>query len=178
MSVAKYEIGDIVNYDGAIQYRVIGRIDKGMSIKQNSNYDSLLNKEYMVENYAYFLENLNLGLFTPKYKVIETTDYDFDKIELVARLDKSKTDFGDLKFYHENSFNQVYVNIKSIFINPEKKIVTVVFNDGEYELVKCHKDDELDPVIGTALGIARHIFGSNNQFKKFVKQKAKVMDKK
>lgn len=42
------------------------------------------------------------------------------------------------------------------------------FKDGSKEMVKCLDFDEFDAEKGVAMCIAKHIFGSRNQFKKFV----------
>ena len=65
------------------------------------------------------------------------------------------------------------MKIRSILANNQKKITTVVFNDGDVQMAKCHKDDEYDQFIGVALCIAQHLFGSKTQFHKFVKANVK-----
>ena len=67
--------------------------------------------------------------------------------------------------------------IKSVTANEEKRIVTVVFKDGDVRMSKCSKEDDFDLEVGIALCVAAHMFGSKNLFKKFVdsqKKKSKV----
>ena len=65
--------------------------------------------------------------------------------------------------------------IKSITVNKEKQIVTVVFADGGVEMIKCCKEDKknFDVNIGVALAIAKHLYGSKNRFHKEVVKKTR-----
>lgn len=59
----------------------------------------------------------------------------------------------------------LYKPTKVIFSND----VTVCwFADGKKEMVKCTEFDRYSAEAGVAMCIAKHIFGSRNQFKKFV----------
>lgn len=68
--------------------------------------------------------------------------------------------------------------MRSILINEEKRIVTVVFHNGDVRIVKCAPGDDFDPEIGVCLAIARHKLGSKTQIRKIVGCKAKVISKK
>lgn len=68
--------------------------------------------------------------------------------------------------------------MRSILINEEKRVVTVVFHNGDVRIVKCAPEDDFDPEIGVCLAIARHKLGSKSQIRKIVGCKAKVISKK
>ena len=72
------------------------------------------------------------------------------------------------------SFGKNY-EIKSITVNKEKQIVTVVFADGGVEMTKCCEEDKknFDVNIGVALAIAKHLYGSKNRFHKEVVKKTR-----
>lgn len=75
--------------------------------------------------------------------------------------------------------NKTSDDIKSILANESKRAVTVVFNDGDVQISKCHGDDEFDTKIGVALCLMYHRFGSSNKASKYIKEKARVIkDKK
>ena len=61
-----------------------------------------------------------------------------------------------------------YPLVRSITVNEQKKIVTVVFQGGDVRMQKCSAKDEFDPYIGVALCVAQHTFGSKTKFKKQV----------
>ncbi len=68
--------------------------------------------------------------------------------------------------------------MRSILINEEKRVVTVVFHNGDVRIVKCAPGDDFDPEIGVCLAIARHKLGSKSQVRKVIGRKAKVISKK
>lgn len=68
--------------------------------------------------------------------------------------------------------------IRTITANEEKKIVTVVFNDGEVQMSKCSAEDYFDINVGVAMCIAYHNFGSKTQMHKFIEKTAKIVKKK
>ena len=63
--------------------------------------------------------------------------------------------------------------IKSITLNEDKKITTVVFGDGSVKMSKCNKKDSYDPSIGVAMCIAYKIFDSKTKFHKYVNDNGK-----
>lgn len=69
-------------------------------------------------------------------------------------------------------------NIKCISVNEEKRIITVVFEDKDVQLVRCLPTDEFDIEIGVALAIARHQFGSRNKLRKTIDEKIRYVAKK
>lgn len=69
--------------------------------------------------------------------------------------------------------NDMKDQIRSILINEEEKLITVVFKDGDVQIVKCAKVDIMDDEIGVSLAIARHFFKSKTQLRKFISKKAK-----
>lgn len=68
--------------------------------------------------------------------------------------------------------------VKSILVNEDKKVVTVIFADGDVQMSKCSSEDRFDVTVGVALCYLYHIQGSKNQAHKFIKGKAKVLVKK
>lgn len=68
-----------------------------------------------------------------------------------------------------------HMNIKAISIKEEKKMVTVVFDDGTMQQVVCTENDTFDPMIGAALCMVYQAFGSKSKFKKVFKSKAKFV---
>lgn len=65
--------------------------------------------------------------------------------------------------------------IRNILVNKKKKLVTVVFSDGNHEIIKCDKDDNFDINVGVALAIAQHAFGSKTHFHKVIAKKTRVI---
>lgn len=68
--------------------------------------------------------------------------------------------------------------IRNVLVNKQKGLVTVVFTDGEHEIIKCKKGDHFDVRIGVALAISQHLFGSKNKFHKEVDKKTKFVENK
>lgn len=66
--------------------------------------------------------------------------------------------------------------IKKVVVNPEKEATTVIFMDGEVEVVKKSPEDpEADIFSVVAYAVAKHIYGSNSAFKREVVNKVEVM---
>lgn len=65
--------------------------------------------------------------------------------------------------------------IKSIQVNEEKRLVTVVFTDGDVRIVKCNKEDNFDVMVGVSLAVTEHLFGSKTKRAKFITEKAKIV---
>ena len=66
--------------------------------------------------------------------------------------------------------------IKSVTVNEKKRIVTVVFNDGDIRMSKAHKDDKFDVEVGIAMCLAyKYMNMSKTQYHKAV---AKYTDQK
>ena len=68
-----------------------------------------------------------------------------------------------------------WFSIKTIHVNEAKKIMTVVFSDGAKQIVKCSPEDSFDAEIGFALALARKLFGSKTQVRKYIDRNAKVI---
>lgn len=64
---------------------------------------------------------------------------------------------------------------KSITVNEKKRIVTVVFNDGDVRMSKCSKSDHFDVSVGAALCVAQHLFGSKTNYHKKIEKVAKYV---
>lgn len=67
--------------------------------------------------------------------------------------------------------------IKEILYNDEKKVVIVLFKDGTKVVKKCHENDDFDLEVGVALAIAKHIYGNTTNYKKYLRRKAKKLNK-
>lgn len=65
--------------------------------------------------------------------------------------------------------------VSKITINPDKKIVSVTYDDHDTTIVKTHEEDDFDPYIGVALGMAYKIFGSKTAFRKWVDENSKTV---
>lgn len=65
--------------------------------------------------------------------------------------------------------------IKSIQVNERKRLVTVVFTDGDVRIVNCNKEDNFDVTIGVSLAISEHLFGSKTKRTKFINEKTKII---
>ena len=69
--------------------------------------------------------------------------------------------------------------IKKVVVNPEKEATTVIFKDGEVEVVKKSLEDpEADIFSVVAYAVAERVYGSNSAFKKEVVNKVEVMKSK
>ena len=63
--------------------------------------------------------------------------------------------------------------IRSVTVNETKRIITVVFNDGDVRMEHCSKEDHFDPKIGIALCVVHHMAGSKNKYNKMVERMIK-----
>jgi len=74
--------------------------------------------------------------------------------------------------FPKDDFQRIIVSflkaIRSVTINEKKKVVTVVFLNGDVQMAKCQPEDNFDSKIGIALCMAYHVFGSKNKFNKYV----------
>lgn len=68
--------------------------------------------------------------------------------------------------------------ITSILVNESKRVVTVIFPNGDVRMSKCSEKDEFDVKVGVALCILYHMFGSSTKASKAIEQKAKFVTKK
>lgn len=59
-------------------------------------------------------------------------------------------------------------DLRLLWVNEKKKIVTAKNRSGELIKVKCDEKDEFDPYVGAALAYAYQQFGSKTKFRKAV----------
>lgn len=59
--------------------------------------------------------------------------------------------------------------IRKVQINEKKKVVTIVWKDGEVTMAKCGPNDMWDPEKGVLVCVAKRFFNSNTQFSKWLK---------
>lgn len=78
----------------------------------------------------------------------------------------TKNDMIDIIAIAMSGFTQ----IRSITVNKEKKIVTVVFKDGDVRMSKCCKEDKFDVSVGVALAVSYRFFGSKTKMHKEIKR--------
>lgn len=69
-----------------------------------------------------------------------------------------------------NVYNIGDFMIRSVFINEKKKVVTIVWSDGEVTLAKCGANDIWDPEKGFYVAFTKRFFASTTQMNKFVKK--------
>lgn len=60
--------------------------------------------------------------------------------------------------------------IRHVQINEKKKVVTIVWKDGEVTMAKCGPNDIWDPEKGVLVCVAKRFFNSNTQFNKWRKR--------
>lgn len=60
--------------------------------------------------------------------------------------------------------------IRHIQINEKKKVVTIVWKDGDVTMAKCSPNDTWDPEKGLLVCVAKHGFKSSTQFNKWRKR--------
>lgn len=68
--------------------------------------------------------------------------------------------------------------IASILVNENKRVITVIFADGNVKMSKCSEKDEFDVKVGVALCVLYHMFGSSTKASKVIEQKVKFVTKK
>ena len=68
------------------------------------------------------------------------------------------------------------LEIRNVLANKDKRLITVVFEDGKHEIIKCAEQDDFDIYVGVALAIAQRYFGSKNQFHKATNKRLKVIE--
>ena len=59
--------------------------------------------------------------------------------------------------------------IRHVQVNEKKKVVTIVWKDGEVTMAKCGPNDMWDPEKGVLVCVAKRFFNSNTQFSKWLK---------
>lgn len=67
-------------------------------------------------------------------------------------------------------YNDIRDVIKKVQINEKKKVVTIVWTDGQVTLAKCGENDIWDPEKGLLVCIAKHMFVSGTQMNKWLKE--------
>lgn len=79
-----------------------------------------------------------------------------------------------------NKVTTVLENCVAVVVNEEKGVVAFVprFRGAAKQIVRCSPEDQFDPEIGVALAICRGLFGSKTQFRKFVRENAKFIERK
>jgi len=119
--------------------------------------------------------------------IINSTGCDAVKLELrFGSVEFAENNIGKTKEKNMNlKVNLLSQELKQVLINEEEKTVTAIsektslcIGDEPKKIVTqshCHKDDEFDPYVGVALAIAYNVFGSKNNFQKFVENEAKSL---
>lgn len=69
----------------------------------------------------------------------------------------------------EPGVNTLDLLIRHVQINEKKKVVTIVWKDGEVTMAKCGPNDMWDPEKGVLVCVAKRFFNSNTQFNKWLK---------
>lgn len=151
-----YKEGDIVYYNGSCPW--FTSLKKGEKCRVvESDKD-----ETVVDNLDALDDNSRQARQTVSTKSL---DLPLDKTE--PRLCDCRGRYVD---------EDIDVSIRSILANKQKRVLTVVFGDGTIELVHWSKEDTFDARVGTALAISRHIYGSNNAFRKVVDERLKTIE--
>jgi hypothetical protein len=71
-----------------------------------------------------------------------------------------------LNFKKDKNLDRV---IRHVQVNEKKKVVTIVWKDGEVTMAKCGPNDMWDPEKGVLVCVAKRFFNSNTQFSKWLK---------
>ena len=69
-----------------------------------------------------------------------------------------------------DKYNDIRDVIKKVQINEKKKVVTIVWTDGQVTLAKCGENDIWDPEKGLLVCIAKRMFVSGTQMNKWLKE--------
>lgn len=69
-----------------------------------------------------------------------------------------------------SEYNDIRDVIKKVQINEKKKVVTIVWTDGQATLAKCGENDIWDPEKGLLVCIAKRMFVSGTQMNKWLKE--------
>ena len=114
-----------------------------------------------------------------KYAVCFASDYGID-IYNAPTLSAQEDTNSYLKIQKklEDKKDMFKELIKSITVNKDKKIVTVVFNDKDVKMSKCSEHDTFDINIAVAICIAAHFAGSKSEFRNVVASKLSEKDRK
>lgn len=70
------------------------------------------------------------------------------------------------------------LNIKGVYVQKDKRLLIVKFNDNSVVKVSWHEDDEFDVYLGVAYAVTRKVYGSNTAFRKMVDQATQVQNTK
>lgn len=106
-------------------------------------------------------------LFTPKIIVAprEWTGEGYKKLFGDAAFRMYNTSFA-FEYKEDKNLDRV---IRKVQINEKKKVVTIVWKDGEVTMAKCGPNDTWDPEKGVLVCVAKRFFNSNTQFSKWLK---------
>lgn len=61
------------------------------------------------------------------------------------------------------------IKVKQVIVQPDKKVVVVIFENGDKSIAKCGKDDTFSIENGVAIAISKYVLGSGSEFKRLVK---------
>lgn len=151
-----YKVGDIVYYNGNCSwYTALKRGEKCKVVESNED-KTVVEDLDNPQRYCHQTVPTN-SLYLPLDKENKTE----------PRLCDCRGRYVD---------EDIDVSIRSILANKQKRVLTVVFGDGTTELVHWSKEDAFDARVGTALAISRHIYGSNNAFRKVVDERLKTIE--
>lgn len=106
-------------------------------------------------------------LFTPNIIVTpkEWTGEGYKKLFGDAAFRMYNTSFT-FKYKEDKNLDNV---IRKVQINEKKKVVTIVWKDGEVTMAKCGPNDTWDPEKGVLVCVAKRFFNSGTQFNKWLK---------
>lgn len=104
----------------------------------------------------------------------ELTDEELDDI-----LSDDEDDEFDEDSEEEYSVKDALTDyISKVTINPDKRVVSITYDDHDTVIVKTHKEDDFDPYVGVALGMIYKIFDSKTAFRKWVNHNSKAVKSK
>ena len=65
--------------------------------------------------------------------------------------------------------SKLRVSVKQVIVQPDKKVIVVIFMNGDKSIVKCGKDDTFSVENGVAIAISKYVLGSGSELKRLVK---------
>lgn len=135
---------------------------------ETADLKSAMNSIYGVKNMKKLIDTDSIHISTEGYEpTLRWTGEGYTKLFEDASFRMYDTPFLTFEYKEDKNLDK---KIRHIQINEKKKVVTIVWKDGDVTMAKCSPNDTWDPEKGLLVCVAKHGFKSSTQFNKWRKR--------
>lgn len=126
-----------------------------------------MNSIYGVKNMKKLIDTDSIYISTAGYEpTLSWAGVDYKPIYSLYKSMLGDNEPFTFEYKEDKNLDRV---IRHVQVNEKKKVVTIVWKDGEVTMAKCGPNDMWDPEKGVLVCVAKRFFNSNTQFSKWLK---------